>query len=135
MVALRLWWRHLQHAELQLRGLARRSAGDQVRVTVVNDNGGAAHYWHMADQATFNSFVNPSLAVNQWVPMGQWLGWQGNATGIGFVLLHLHFTMGTRTDRDCCMSESMDPTPWVGPNLRHGSPDQYRQKWYEENAP
>lgn len=102
------------------------SCGGAVRttkygVTITVDDGGVIHNWHMADQATFSSWVNPDLAVGQWRPMGTWLGWQGNATGVGTVLLHLHFTYGVHPDFDW-WTYALDPSPKVGPNLRDDSP-------------
>ena len=108
-------------------------------VTILNDDGKAAHYWHMADQGTFSSWVEPALAVNQWLLQGTWLGYQGNATGVGTVLLHVHFTVGTNVNADF-WQYSVDPSPYVGPNLRHGSPDQpplgsQATTWYGYNGP
>lgn len=101
-------------------------------ISIENDDGMATFYWHMARQSDFQSWVDPSLAVGQWLRQGHWLGYQGNATGVGFVLLHLHFTVGTNVNADF-WSYSTDPSPKVGPNLRANSPE--IGNYYSYNGP
>lgn len=103
-------------------------------VTITNDDGLVVHNWHMADQGSFSSWVNPSLTVGQWVPQGQWLGWQGNATGVAFVLLHLHVTVGYNPNADL-YQYSFDPTPYIGPNLRWDSPLRNPRQFFSYNGP
>lgn len=101
-------------------------------VSIQNDDGKATFYWHMADQSTFSSWVDSSITVGNWAPQGTYLGRQGNATGVAFVLLHLHFTVGTNYNADF-WSTSLDPSPYVGPNLRDGSPE--IGNYYTYNGP
>lgn len=103
-------------------------------VTIVGDDGIVTHYWHMADQATFSSWVQWDLFVDHWVPQGKLLGYQGNATGVAFTLLHLQFTVGYNYTQDS-FAYAFDPTPYVGPNLRDGSPYQGRRAWFAYNGP
>jgi hypothetical protein len=91
-------------------------------VSILNDDSNATFYWHMADQGSFSSWVDPNMSVGQWLTQGMYIGRQGNATGSFSVLLHLHFTVGTNYNQDS-VATSLDPSSYVGPNLRNGSPE------------
>lgn len=83
-----------------------------------SDIGIWTHYFHMADEATGQSYIEPGL-LWQNVDLNRLLGYQGDRVWYGDQIVHLHLTVANGSSD----SNAIDPSSYFGVSLNWNAPD------------
>jgi len=89
-------------------------------------------YFHLANDSTGESYINPSLQKGQTYPMGTLLGYQGNMKFYkdNHAIVHLHFCVARTAS--CATRLPLDK--YLGPDLSWPPPPNYLMDYIEYNG-